>query len=82
MNNNDGEPAFPYILPSNHNGGKSGMSLRDYFASKAMQGIISSGKLILASDFKSISRNAYSIADRMIEERKKEKKNGEETHQD
>lgn len=36
---NDGGPAFPLAEPGNCVSASEGMSLRDYFAAKAMQGI-------------------------------------------
>lgn len=49
----------------------SGMSLRDYLAAQAMQGIISSGdrfQSIHSSETK-LAERAYQIADAMIKER-------------
>lgn len=69
---NDGGPAFPHDGQANYTGG---MSLRDYFAAKAMQGWLASfsgengwpGKhlLSMASDF-------YAMADAMLEARNAE----------
>jgi hypothetical protein len=58
---NDGGPAFPseYTLPENQ-----GMTLRDYFAAKAMQALAQ--KYSHEGD---ISRNAYKIADAMLKAR-------------
>jgi hypothetical protein len=68
---NDGGPAFPHDGQQNYTGG---MSLRDYFAAKAMQaalvnanagsqdGINQLGKLV--------AQYAYLIADAMLEARK------------
>lgn len=47
---------------------ESGMSLRDYFAAKAMQGIISN---VGVFNYKEISEVSYGIADKMLEERVK-----------
>lgn len=47
-----------------------GMSLRDYFAAKAMQGIIATGKPLtidgMRTDTEGISKIAYNIADKML----------------
>jgi len=66
MINNDDTNAFPYPLgqasmsePSQ----SGGMTLRDYFAAKAMQAIITRGESFY-------SRDAYDIADQMLEARK------------
>ena len=60
---NDGGPAFPTMDNSEHYR-HMGMTLRDYFAAAALQGLVanpeSSGKW---DDF---ARDAYSYADAMI----------------
>lgn len=76
---NNGGPAFP-----DGAGACFGMTLRDYFAAKAMQAILSlpqknhlafnikrrpDGELDVDLDDKRLSRNAYSIADAMLEYR-------------
>jgi hypothetical protein len=60
-NTNTGGPAFP--TPA-HNLTNDGMTLRDYFAAKAMQGLTQ--KYSHEGD---ISRNAYKIADAMLKAR-------------
>jgi hypothetical protein len=47
-----------------------GMTLRDYFAAKAMQGFLASGK----TDYldKHIAFDAYNLADAMLEAREEE----------
>jgi len=57
--NNTGGPAFPV---EQHD--KDGMTLRDYFAAKAMQALVQ--KYSHASD---VSRHAYKLADAMMEAR-------------
>jgi len=62
--------AFPY---NHHEGMELGMDLRDYFAAKAMQSLIISsvtapGKI---ASTENISKCAYTIADVMMEARKK-----------
>lgn len=47
-----------------------GMSLRDYFAARAMQAIITNHKLEECDDFV-VAANAYQLADFMLEERNK-----------
>ena len=51
-------------------GGEGGMELRDYFAAKAMQGIVSKEKSHV-SWVEEYAKNAYKMADAMMEERKK-----------
>jgi len=62
MNN---PPAFPYSV-DNGNTIKyvTGMTLRDYFAAKAMQALIDNDGL-----FSEISTQAYEIADAMLKAR-------------
>lgn len=87
-NKNTGGPAFPRpkspkgeYTDSDVPGAQTGMSLRDYFAAKALQAIIANDQLagrierdpqnkglILG---KVIAREAYALADNLIEERAK-----------
>jgi hypothetical protein len=58
------EPAFP----SPHFECDEGMTLRDYFAAKAMQGLLA--KMIYApSDIVNYTEQAYLIADGMLKQR-------------
>lgn len=57
-----GGPAFP---PSNP-GYAHGMTLRDYFAAKAMEGKLASG----STGYEEVAANAYRYADAMLEARK------------
>lgn len=75
MITNTGGSAFPNGTGWNHNGdwvggGDEGMSLRDYFAAKAMQGAIAGcaakGEVIMYSD---LSGFAYEVADAMLKAR-------------
>ena len=58
-----GGPAFPAHTIAMH----EGMTLRDYFAAKAMQGILA-GELA-TTELATITRDCYAIADAMLEER-------------
>ena len=82
MKNN--EPAFPLTNDTlinvciNEHGNPMGMSLRDYFAAKAMQGMVSAhnqdGEWTGCGDKemnKIVVETAYSIADAMLSEREK-----------
>lgn len=70
-----GGPAFPYS--GVHKGEKvnlivdsHGMTLRDYFAAKAMQALVTSGLNTGAwDDYVDLSKSAWSIADAMLVER-------------
>jgi hypothetical protein len=59
--NNENMKAFPYT-----GAGSDGMDLRDYFAAKAMQGLLASETY---DPVPQIVRNAYEIADAMMKER-------------
>ena len=63
MNKNTGGPAFP--IPKQLVENWSGMTLRDYFAAKAMQ------KLDHDADKYWLATRAYEIADAMLEAREK-----------
>lgn len=72
----DGGPAFPVIsdvryAPSFDH--EPGMSLRDYFAAKAMQGMVSSFVNVMKADLPDFLRNlpatSYEIADAMLKAR-------------
>jgi hypothetical protein len=66
MNN---PPAFPsgYDVPEN-----PGMTLRDYFAAKAMQALLSDSDWRQDMDFKDTAIAAYRQADVMMKERGRE----------
>ncbi len=72
-----GGPAFPneYANPNN----RTGMTLRDWFAGKAMQSIILSWQNVPTSDvpseielLRSTAEDAYRFADAMLKERSKQ----------
>ena len=58
----DGGPAFPEEF-----GNEPGMTLRDYFAAKAMQVFIANND----TDWDQDVQDAYAIADKMLKEREK-----------
>ena len=74
-NTNTGGPAFPfpaYTYPNGEiNHGEGGASLRDYFAAKAMQGILAGNfpvtKTINADQL--VAKSAYIMADAMLKAR-------------
>ena len=67
--NNTGGPAFPTAADNGHSTNQDGMTLRDYFAAKAMQGLLIS----LPSDSVLIDSNvakwSYDMADAMLKAR-------------
>jgi len=71
MSKNNGGPAFPGTkdkwgdpLP--------GLTIRDYFAAKAMQGMISRTSWGIEDDAGDIAGEAYGYADAMLAEREKD----------
>lgn len=82
MNKDTGGPAFPQandrIVASLSIANSQGMTLRDYFAAKAMQGLVAANWCAnLRNDHygekqgnSTVARDAYMIADAMLEARK------------
>ena len=68
-NTNTGGPAFAQQLESNRDGYAvtGGMTLRDYFAAKAMQGDLVGG--VHREDFRITAKRAYEMADAMLKAR-------------
>jgi len=60
-----GGPAFPFVKADGEY--ESGMTLRDYFAAKAMQGLLASNQAGLAY----VTDVAYTYADAMLKVRNK-----------
>ncbi len=58
--------AFPYSGVGDELNYSKGMTLRDYFAGKAMEGLIADN----STDAQEIAQAAYIIADAMLERRK------------
>jgi hypothetical protein len=61
---NTGESAFPLATDGGHF--SEGMTLRDYFAAKAMQGLLAG---TTTSNGSMIVKDAYAIADGMLKAR-------------
>jgi hypothetical protein len=70
-NTNTGGPAFPFWSDSDGLAQYSGMTLRDYFAAKAMQGLMGRvwGDLPTDELFTVWSKSAYAMADAMLKAR-------------
>ncbi len=64
---NTGGPAFPLNWEQKGEFWAFGMTLRDYFAAKAMQGMLADSDLDLPADI--LSGSAYRIADAMLKAR-------------
>ena len=68
MSKDNGGPAFPCDYEGSTRSDASGLSIRDYFAAKAMQGIIAAvGYHRGEVDF--VAESAYDCADAMLKER-------------
>lgn len=65
-----GGGAFPFFDELVTNTAEFGMTLRDYFAAKAMQGMVAA-PYNPASDEFMLARDAYTLADAMLRERAK-----------
>jgi hypothetical protein len=67
MSTNDGGPAFPHDGQQNYTGG---MTLRDYFAARAMQSILLAAMRVAGSesrvDFAAVAAAAYRMAAEML----------------
>ena len=76
------KPTNPPAFPNAHYHNVYGMSLRDYFAAKAMQAYIADKELVelycyLEKDVKQeLATTAYMMADAMLKEKMEEKNNG------
>lgn len=75
---NNGGPAFPLNdtnlinICLNNSGEPMGMSLRDYFAAKVIQGVYSGRKVGFSTiDINEVSKLSYQVADAMLEAREK-----------
>lgn len=68
MSKNNGGPAFPCQYQGDTRSDMSGLSIRDYFAAKAMQGM-NANEFFNADDWQSIAEYAYEMADAMLAER-------------
>lgn len=72
MTDKTGGAAFPVAYNSETQDAKFGMTLRDYFAAKAMQGILANPAQLDNVNDKSaewVSRDAYLVADAMLKAR-------------
>jgi len=74
-NTNTGGPAFPFVCDADFDYG-TGMTLRDYFAAKAMQGFVMDDLVCRDAEtefdwYKNIAEAAYKTADAMLKERNK-----------
>ncbi len=80
MTQDNGEPAFPTGFTDEHGFAQEGMSLRDYFAAKAMQGLCANSGGPFQSNSRSgwglvnctndqISEAAYLLSDAMLRAR-------------
>lgn len=73
MSKNTGGQAFP-VAGSDHNYAVDGMTLRDYFAAKALQGRLASypadaAHPVAAENTAQVAQQAYMMADAMLKAR-------------
>jgi hypothetical protein len=63
-----GEPAFPFSFKDHEDNHRwcQGMWIRDYFAAKALTGLLNEER----PNIYQVARDAYRLADAMMEERK------------
>jgi len=59
-------PAFPTVMVGEIEGG---MTLRDYFAAKAMQGLFASGQYEGMVNITALAESSYRMADAMMKAR-------------
>jgi hypothetical protein len=62
------KPENPSAFPALHLNGHEGMTLRDYFAAKAMQGFTAKYGSML-TNYDSRAKESYKIADAMLNQR-------------
>lgn len=67
MSANTGGPAFPRPFSGKTQYAQEGMTLRDYFAAKAMMIFLANDE----TDWDDDVRDAYAVADKMLAERAK-----------
>jgi len=67
------KPSNPKAFPCGNDSHvlQSGMTLRDYFAAKAMEGLISNFKGDVSTSYEIITTVSYKMADVMLKEREK-----------
>ena len=70
MSANNGGPAFPLSTSGYGTDPVNGMTLRDYFAAKALVGFMGSGDADWTKHPESFAREAYRMADAMLAARK------------
>jgi len=68
----DGGSAFPVYIAQTENGFvRDGISIRDYFAAKAMQGLLAANWMQGDDHSKMVAEVSFIVADAMIAERMK-----------
>ena len=68
MNNPPAFPSLHWVAPQGHSANENpqGMTLRDYFAAKAMQGLLSSD---VNAPLETFAKQSYKVADAMMKAR-------------
>jgi hypothetical protein len=64
------QSAFPWMVDDGKTvTGNKGMTLRDYFAAKAMQGMMADGQVLRLVGESTLANTAYELADAMLKAR-------------
>ncbi len=69
MTSRSNQPAFPTLADNGHDMTQDGMTLRDYFAAKAMQTILQQKDAHDGRDYDSAAWMSYCMADAMLKAR-------------
>jgi hypothetical protein len=70
---NDGGAAFPLPFGRDPGSDLNGMTLRDYFAAKAMGAVLGSAQFVTSASPEEVAKHAYAAADALLAERAKTK---------
>lgn len=82
MSIDNNPPAFPHHFTQDSIGDCSGMDLRDYFAAKAMQGLLAQSQgTAFRSPKEHAAAYAYSMADAMLKARATPPHQGDTRHE-
>ena len=67
----ENKSAFPIVETNQTSSIETGMSLRDYFAAKALSGLLSAWGAHAITDYNELAHDAYMAADAMLKAREK-----------
>jgi hypothetical protein len=63
------KPTNPPAFPNPHLRGDSGITMRDYFAARAMRGVIAATPTLIKIDEQNLANWSYKMADSMLKAR-------------